>query len=623
MFAIVWFLPVRMGWLRNRNMCQTRPVIRKRHDGLRIILLAILGVALLVRLAHWAAVRGEPFFAQLAMDSQEYDRWAQAIAGGDWLGSQVFFQAPLYPYLVAAVYAVIGRSLDAVYLLQIAAAVAGIWALWRAGRAIGEERAGLVAAAMAAVYGPFLFYDVQLLKESPAVTVTCFLLWALAAARTTESLRRWLAAGVLLGVLALLRENALLVVPFLLPLAWRRGDGFSGLLRRGGVLVLGLVLPLAPVALRNGLVGGDFLPTTFQGGVNFWIGNNPQADGTYRPIVPGKQIPALERQEPVRLAEQALGRRLAPAEVSSYWLRKGLAWAAEHPGDFLRLQFRKLGMFWSWYEWPDAVDYEWVRTLSPVCRLPLIEFGTVSLLAPVGLWLLWRRRRLGAFAPAWLFSLGWTASTVAFFLFSRYRLPVVPALLLLAAVPLTALSDAWRERRRGWAVGAALLMAAFVLPDLAGFEPRMDLVHYNLGRLADERGDDAAAQEHYHAAFVLNPHDFLACLNLGNHAARRRDWATALRFYQRAAALEPGSDDVESNLGGVYLSLGDFAAAEQHLDRALTLNPRNLSALQNGALLRMREGDPDGARELVRRILELDPRNPAALRLRERLRASG
>jgi tetratricopeptide (TPR) repeat protein len=245
----------------------------------------------------------------------------------------------------------------------------------------------------------------------------------------------------------------------------------------------------------------------------------------------------------------------------------------------------------------------------------MVQFGTVSLLAPVGLWLLWRRRRLDAFAPAWLFTLGWMLSTVVFFLFSRYRLPVVPALLLLAALPLVSLADAWRERRRGWAIGAAAALAAFVLPSLAGFEPRMDLVHYNLGRLADERGDAEAAQEHYHAAFVLNPKDFLACLNLGNHAARRRDWATALRFYERAAALEPGSDDAESNLGGVYLATGNFAEAERHLNRALTLNPRSLSALQNGALLRLREGDLRSAQELARRILEIDPQNPAALRL--------
>src|SRR4051794_24095864 len=140
---------------------------------------AILALALALRLAHWWAVREQPFFAWLAMDSQEYDRWAQEIAAGDWLGSQVFFQAPLYPYLLAVLYTVFGRSLDAVYLAQIALAVAGCYALYRAGREMAGEDVGLGAALLAAVYGPFLFYDAQLAKESPAVAVTSFLLWAL------------------------------------------------------------------------------------------------------------------------------------------------------------------------------------------------------------------------------------------------------------------------------------------------------------------------------------------------------------------------------------------------------------------------------------------------------------
>ena len=100
----------------------------------------VLATAAAARLAHLFAVRDAPFVAQLALDSQEYDRWARGIAAGDWLGSAPFFQAPLYPYLVAAVYAVVGRSLDAIYLLQIAAAVAGVWALWRAGPAASNVR---------------------------------------------------------------------------------------------------------------------------------------------------------------------------------------------------------------------------------------------------------------------------------------------------------------------------------------------------------------------------------------------------------------------------------------------------------------------------------------------------
>jgi 4-amino-4-deoxy-L-arabinose transferase-like glycosyltransferase len=486
----------------------------------RRILFAILALALVLRLAHLWAVRDQPFFSWLAMDSQEYDRWAQGIAAGDWLGSQVFFQAPLYPYLLGATYTVLGHRPALVYLLQILLAVAGCWALYRAGREMADERTGLGTALLAAVYGPFLFYDAQLLKESPAVTATSFLLWALAAARSRPGIGRWIGAGALLGALALLRENALLLVPFLLPLAWRREDRWPGLLRRGGALVAGLILTLLPVALRNGLVGGDFLPTTSQGGVNFYIGNNARADGTYQPIVPGKQIPELERREPARLAEQALGRPLSAGEVSRYWLEQALGWAREHPGDFLRLQLRKLGMFWSWYEWPDAVDYYYVKTLSPALRLPLLEFGGTVILALAGLFL--ARRRLGAFAPALLFALGWMASTVIFFLFSRYRLPVVPALLLLGGVALAAIPEAWRTRRKMAAGILGICLAAFLLPRLAGFAPRMDLVHYNLGRLYEEQGRPDEAGEHYQAAFALNPRDFLAALNLGNLAARRR-----------------------------------------------------------------------------------------------------
>lgn len=544
------------------------PLARRRA------LVLLLTAAFLVRLLHWWTVRQEPFFAWLAMDSQEYDRWAQEIAGGEWLGSQVFFQAPLYPYFLAGIYRLFGRSLDAVYLLQILLAVAGCWALYRAGRLMGGERVGLAAAGLAAFYGPFLFHDVQLLKESPAIAMVSFLLWALAAAR--GRLRLWLAAGILLGALALLRENALILVPFLLPLA--AGKGF---LWRSGALMAGVFLALAPVAIRNGMLSGDFLPTTFQGGVNFYIGNNPDADGTYRPIVPGKQIPALERREPVRIAERELGRELSPGEVSSYWLGKALAWARSHPGDFLRLQLRKLGRFWSWYEWPDAVDYYWVRHRS--AALPWaapVEFGAVTLLALAGLWLI--RKDPKPFAPALLFVLGWMLATVAFFLFSRYRLPAVPALMILAAVPIARLSE---RPRWGPAIAVAL---ALMLPLLARFEPRLDLVHYNLGRIEEERGHPDEAREHYKAAFVLNPQDFLACLNLGNHAARRGDWLTALRFYSRAEALEPESDDVQSNIGGVYLAVGQLREAEARLNRALAINPQNPSALHNMAVLRKR-----------------------------------
>jgi tetratricopeptide (TPR) repeat protein len=193
--------------------------------------------------------------------------------------------------------------------------------------------------------------------------------------------------------------------------------------------------------------------------------------------------------------------------------------------------------------------------------------------------------------------------------------------MLIAAAAVAGLPAAWRAGGRRRAGAVLLVFAAVLLPQVLAYQPRMDLVHYNLARLEDERGNPQAAEEHYKAAFILNPHDFLACLNLGNHAARQGDWATALRLYDRAERIEPASDDVQSNLGGVYLALGRTQEAEAHLDRALALNAQNRTALHNKALLLAGRGDLAGARELNRRLLEIEPQNPAALRLRDRLSA--
>ena len=581
----------------------------------RFVLGAILALAFAVRAAHWLAVRHEPFVAQLIVDSQEYDRWAQEIASGQWIGTRIFEQAPLYPYLLATTYAVVGHKVAAVYGLQILAAVCGVFALARAGRAMGQESAGLIAAALAALYGPFIFYDVLVLKESLAVTTVCFLTWALAEARADGRLRRWAVAGAVLGVLVLLRENAILMVPLLALLTVRRPFRPAA----AGAFVLGAVLPLVPVAARNAYVGGDLLPTSASGGMNFFIGNNASADGTFRPVVPGKQIPALEQQESRRVAEVAAGRALSAGEVSSWWMRRALDWAAAHPGAFTLLQLRKVGLYWSWKELPDTFDYGWMRTRSIVLGLPLLQFGTVSLLAIAGFGLIVVRRAMGPLAPAWALAGAWMLSTVVFFLLSRYRLPGVPPLLLLAALPIAALLQSRAARTRAWWAGVAAAAVAFGVSLVPATRPRVDLVEYNLGRLAQDRDDVAEAERRFAAALDANPDMFLASMNLGTIAASRHDFARARDYYERAAASEPASDDVQCNLGGVYLALGDFGSAETHLERALTLNPRNLLALQNETVLLAQRGDLPAASAMNTRLLALDPDNGPGLRMRDRI----
>lgn len=586
--------------------------------GYRATLVIVLAVGLLVRLIHWWTVRAMPFFGQPAMDSQEYDRWAQVVASGDWLGTDVFFQAPLYPYALAVVYRIFGHSYDAVYLLQSVLAVAGCGALAEAARWLHADpessqarRHALATGALATLYAPFVFYDVQLLKESPAVALTSFVLLLLVRARRpdglaggTRALAPWLGAGCLLGLLTLLRENVLLVLPFVFVASFQRNasrpagsparDLKAGL-TRSAVLLGGVLLMLAPVALRNGVVGGSFLPTTFQGGTNFYIGNNPDADGTYRPIAPGKQIPQLERSEPIRIAEQDVGRELTPSEVSSYWLGRSLEWAASEPMSFLRLQVRKTLLFWRWYEWPDAVDYAWVRGRSPILWLLPVGFGGVVLLAGCGLWL--RRHRLRSWGasdlPLVLWTVGWTASTVIFFVFSRYRIPAVPALLPWAAWPLVRLWESWprsdepgaSQRRRPVALGWLMAALALLVPRALEPDARQDLVQYNLGVLYRDAGRMDEARDAFAAAIEADPDQFLAAMNLGLLAAAQKRWPEAEGWLRRALEIEPRSDDARANLGALLLATGRSREAEVEFRRVLADNPQHPQARKNLRLI--------------------------------------
>jgi 4-amino-4-deoxy-L-arabinose transferase-like glycosyltransferase len=610
--------------MKHHDSLRSRAIDRGSGSRATLLVGLLLAIAAALRLGHLWSVREAPFVASLVMDSLEYHLWALELASGRWLGSDAFFQAPLYPYLIGVLYTLFDARPAAIYLFQIVMAVVAIYALYRCGCELEGRRLGLVAAGLTTATGILVFHDVQLLKESLAVSLTAILLWWLVRLRRKPGVGGWLGAGALLGLLVGLRENALLLFPLVLLLPWL-APAATGNSRRfrpqvaGLALIGGVALALAPWAVRNQAVAGEQLLTTYQGGVNFYIGNHPGADGTYRPLVPGKQVPALEREEPRRLAESALGRSLSASEVSRYWLRQALSWAAEEPGEFARLQLRKVGLFWRFYEQPDAVDYYWMRQRSLPLRLAFVELGALALLAVPGLWLV--RRRMVEWAPVLLLIGGWMIATVLFFVFSRYRLPVIPPLALLAAVPLVRLLERPRDRKQGWIslLGLGGVLMAFLFPHLLGHEPRLDLVHHNLGKVAEQEGRVADARRHYYASLEANPRQLLPLMNLGTLAARQGELRVALALYREALTVETGSDDLWANLGATHLAMGEAEEAAAALERALALNPTHLEAQHSMALLAERSGQLEEARRWNRRVLATDPAHGPARRQAERL----
>ncbi|HVT18386.1 MAG TPA: glycosyltransferase family 39 protein [Thermoanaerobaculia bacterium] len=316
----------------------------------------------------------------LVMDAQRYDALARDIVERGWRPREVSWQAPLYPYLLAAVYTVSGRSAAAVRWLQaLLAAVTAVLLAVATRRAFGSA-AGRIAGLLAALYGPAVFYTPLLLKVPPLLFLEACLLLLLVP--PTQGMKQRLLtgdgglrsigsppatprspshpsggegdapslfaprplraglAGLVLGIAALLQETLLALAPVLLlyllfssgPVdAAASGERAAGSPRRrsaggGGVksglvaaaaLACGVAAVLAPLGFARRHGGQELV----RAGVNFYIGNSRGASGTYVALSAGSQDPARQRTDAERLAAafaaRRSGRPLAPISPAS------------------------------------------------------------------------------------------------------------------------------------------------------------------------------------------------------------------------------------------------------------------------------------------------------------------
>jgi 4-amino-4-deoxy-L-arabinose transferase-like glycosyltransferase len=573
----------------------------------------VFAVALALRVAHAVAVQGS-ILRDLALgDAAVYLAWARTIASGDWLGSGVFYQAPLYPYTLALFQLAFGEGRTVLLIGQAVLGSLACAVLVLAGESWFDRRVGLVAGLLLAVYGPAIFFD-GIVQKSVLDTLLVALLFRTLALRTPKTS---LGAGIVSGLLALTRENTLLLAPLSLGwLAWPKGR------TRAALFIAGLALPLAPVLLRNYAVGGELHLTTSQAGTNFWIGNHRGASGLYEPLVFSRGDAAVEASDAKAIAAKALGHEPTPGEVSRYWLARARDDIAADPLAWVRLLGKKAAMAVNAVEWSDTEDLYTYGEVSPVLRVAssVAHFGIVAALAGVGLVVSRRRLREIWFLPAW--SLAYGATVVLFFVASRYRHPLAPALCLFAAAGVVDIIRTWRERslreRLVLAGVLATLLVAFNFP-LGNRDAMRSTTWTNIG--IARAADPAAARAAYERALELDVTSVRANVNLANLLLEENP-ARSLALYDAALERAPSIAFLWYNRGNALLRLGRADEAVAANERAVALEP-NRSTLIGLALAQRAAGRRDEALATVERLLALQPNDEAALRLRAMLRGPG
>ncbi|WP_433783412.1 hypothetical protein ACQPX6_25485 [Actinomycetospora sp. CA-101289] len=348
------------------------------------------------------------------------------------------FMPPAYVVVVAGA-TVLARALalgpeGVVWIVRVVntlLAAAGLLGLFVLVRALAGATAARVACLVLAVLPTAVYLATQVSAANLYLPLEIWLLAGLAVLAGAATWRRLVLVAVGLGLLCLLRSEAVVIVPlvalwvaaFARPLVT---DRRSRLAVAGVVVIVAAVLP-ATWAIRNTAVLGEpVLTTATTGGFNLWIGNHPGASGSQKDADPPPELEARLAAVPVT--------RDYEAERDAVFRDAALDHITTDPVGTVLLDVRKLVA-------QVTVDLSDPRSTNPV----YLGSYLVVLVLGVGGWIRWWRQSSGADGRArtWLIA-GYVVTSLAvptvFFALARYRLPlevvlVVGTALLLATRP--------------------------------------------------------------------------------------------------------------------------------------------------------------------------------------------
>ena len=373
----------------------------------------------------------------LGVDEADYDEAGRFATDGRWfwftppygVPHASMWKAPVYPAWIGIVYTVTGGGAGTLVLLQTLLGPLVIVLTWLLARRLFGSRAALAAAALAAVYPHMWQWEATLHPEALALPLS--LLFYLAVLGRQPTPRRVFTAGVLLGVLLLVRPTsgvivALPAVAWWITAGFRRGVGATAVTACVGVLVV------APWTVHNLIVHDAFVPISVQDAAVSGTFNDDAANDGDHPWA-WRVYVARDRDIFRKPRPEATFRRQLQ--------RRAIDYVLDHPTSVPKAFFWN-GVLRTWdlttpSEVLDQTRYDgrvrWVEGVALAMYWPLL------VLALIGLWRQRHRRELvwPVMGLALLSSVVFTIAAA-----SRYRVPLEPLVVIFAC---SLLAPPWRR----------------------------------------------------------------------------------------------------------------------------------------------------------------------------------
>ena len=579
----------------------------------KLIFLGLVALALALRAVYFSQTAGylQP---TTGSDGYFYLMWAESIVRGNIIGTEVFYALPAYPYFLATVYLFFGGGLFGLILTQICIGAINCGLIYVLGKRFFSNQVGIIASFIACGYFMFVFYDRMLLPATLAIFLGLLLALLLLKIMDDPTSRKWIGAGLLLGLCVLANASFLLLAVF--SSFWIFYEFKETFIRQRLLHCISFVLAFSIIiggaTLRNYLVSKDTVFLTAHSGINFYIGNNPQANGLFKPPPYMRNTQSGLVEDARIFAEREIGGRLKPSEVSKFWLEKSSDFIKSQPFDYLKLLGKKFVLFCNGREFVDEIRYFIYSEEAKLQKFPLFRFSHVFPLAVLGMFISWPQRK--RIMLLYLFVFSFTVASILFFINSRYRLAVVPYFIIFAGEAIWQIFQRLRSRKYiSFIILLAVFFSLYFLSNMRLAEANVKkynfTFHYNKGVIFSDRGNYPKAEQEFQTALELNPNDFLSYLGLGNVYYSLEDTERAVDNYQKALAINPYFYTAHFNLGIIYTEIERKNEAEKEFKKVLELKPEHCAAHYNLGRIYQERGLREPALEQYELGLEIEPRN--------------
>ncbi len=563
-----------------------------RSKLILIILIGIFILSLVIRFVYLYQLKTSPLFGFFAADSATYDKFALEILDGNFIYKDSVFLHPLYPFFLSLIYFVFGHSLIAVAVCQIILdSLICIFLYLICVKIFNRKSVGLLASFIYASYGLAFFYTVFLLDTTLVVFLNVALILVLLYSKAKENLTLWFFSGIILGLIILLKANIILFLPFLLIWLFYSPDGKVKVRKKilnVALIFAGVIIILSPFSIRNYIIEKNFSPLPAHGGINFYIGNNPDANGSYVTLFGMPNSPVEYTRNFILKARKETGEDLTSSQASNYWLFKGLEFIRDNKVQYLSLSLKKLSLFWNSQEILSNLSYYFSQKFLPILNFPFFSFGVIAPLSILGfIFAIKEKSRYLYLIVLLIFSQ--MIYLILFFVTSRYRLPVVPFMIILGSYAVYNLGLLIKSSEFKKLACYFVLFLILFIPmnkQIEEFNPKNSLpaAYNNLGIVYNDKGMFKEAIAEYQEAIKLDPNYALAYYNLGIAYKNVGNHREAITSYKKALEIFPFFTAAYNNLGFDYMTIGMPEKAIVSYKKTLEIDPNYAQAHYNLAV---------------------------------------